>query len=42
MHDWVGTVLLIRIADNINSLMDRLIFEVLIGLVGREVQKIGA
>lgn len=40
MHDWVGIMLLIRIGDNIRSVMDKVIFEVLTGLVGRGVQKI--
>lgn len=33
MHDWVGGMLLIRIGDNVRSVMDKLIFEVLIGQV---------
>lgn len=40
MHDWVVVVLVIKIGDNIRSVMNKLIFEVLTGLVGREVQKI--
>lgn len=36
----MASVLLIRIGDNIISVMNKLIFEVLTGQVGRKLQKI--